>query len=38
MARRPMMAANWKMNKTVREAQEYTAALLPTRRRCRGGC
>jgi len=23
------MAANWKMNKTVREAQEYTAALLP---------
>src|ERR671921_366336 len=29
MARRPIMAANWKMNKTVREAQEYTAALLP---------
>jgi triosephosphate isomerase (TIM) len=29
MARSPMMAANWKMNKTVREAQEYTAALLP---------
>jgi triosephosphate isomerase (TIM) len=29
MARRPMMAANWKMNKTVREAEEYTAALLP---------
>jgi triosephosphate isomerase (TIM) len=29
MARRPMMAANWKMNKTVRKAQEYTAALLP---------
>ena len=28
MARRPMMAANWKMNKTVREA-EYTATLLP---------
>jgi triosephosphate isomerase len=24
-----MMAANWKMNKTLREAQEYTAALLP---------
>jgi triosephosphate isomerase len=23
------MAANWKMNKTVREAEEYTAALLP---------
>ncbi len=29
MTRRPMMAANWKMNKTVREAEEYTAALLP---------
>ena len=29
MARRPMMAANWKMNKTIQEAQEYTAALLP---------
>ena len=29
MARRPIMAANWKMNKTVREAREYTAALLP---------
>ena len=29
MPRRPMMAANWKMNKTVREAEEYTAALLP---------
>jgi triosephosphate isomerase len=29
VTRRPMMAANWKMNKTVREAQEYTAALLP---------
>src|SRR5215218_5814788 len=29
MGRRPMMAANWKMNKTVREAEEYTAALLP---------
>ena len=27
--RLPMMAANWKMNKTVREAQEYMAALLP---------
>jgi triosephosphate isomerase len=24
-----MMAANWKMNKTVREAEEYMAALLP---------
>ncbi len=29
MARRPMMAANWKMNKTIREAEQYTAALLP---------
>lgn len=29
MARRPMMAANWKMNKTVLEAEQYTAALLP---------
>ncbi len=29
MPRRPMMAANWKMNKTVLEAQNYTAALLP---------
>jgi triosephosphate isomerase len=29
MARRPMMAANWKMNKTIREAEEYMAALLP---------
>ncbi len=29
MPRRPMMAANWKMNKTVPEAQEYTAGLLP---------
>ncbi|MGH3089483.1 MAG: triose-phosphate isomerase [Rubrobacteraceae bacterium] len=29
MARKPMMAANWKMNKTVREAQDYTAALMP---------
>jgi triosephosphate isomerase len=24
-----MMAANWKMNKTVKEAEEYMAALLP---------
>src|ERR671917_1641074 len=29
MPRRPMMAGNWKMNKTVSEAQEYTAGLLP---------
>ncbi|WP_047864018.1 triose-phosphate isomerase [Rubrobacter aplysinae] len=27
--RRPMMAANWKMNKTVVEAEQYMAALLP---------
>jgi triosephosphate isomerase (TIM) len=29
MARRPMIAANWKLNKTIREAEEYMAALLP---------
>ena len=29
MPRRPMMAGNWKMNKTIPEAQEYTAGLLP---------
>jgi triosephosphate isomerase (TIM) len=29
VARRPMMAANWKMNKTIREAEQYMAALLP---------
>ena len=29
MARQPMMAANWKMNKLVREAEEYVAQLLP---------
>ena len=29
MTRRPMMAANWKMNKTVRQAQDYIAALIP---------
>jgi triosephosphate isomerase len=28
-ARRPMMAANWKMNKLVADAQEYVARLLP---------
>ncbi len=27
--RRPMMAANWKMNKLVAEAEEYVARLLP---------
>ncbi len=29
MARRPMMAANWKMNKLVGEAREYVEQLLP---------
>ena len=29
MARRPMMAANWKMNKLVGEAREYVEELLP---------
>ena len=29
MARRPMMAANWKMNKLIREAEEYVERLLP---------
>lgn len=27
--RRPMMAANWKMNKLIVEAEEYVAQLLP---------
>ena len=29
MSRVPYMAANWKMNKTVAEAEEYIQALLP---------
>jgi triosephosphate isomerase len=29
MARRPMMAANWKMNKLLGEAREYVEGLLP---------
>jgi triosephosphate isomerase (TIM) len=29
MVRRPMMAANWKMNKLIREAEEYVERLLP---------
>jgi triosephosphate isomerase (TIM) len=29
MPRRPMMAANWKMNKLVGEAREYVEGLLP---------
>jgi triosephosphate isomerase (TIM) len=28
-ARRPIMAANWKMNKLIREAEDYMAQLLP---------
>ena len=28
-ARRPIMAANWKMNKLIREAEEYVEELLP---------
>lgn len=27
--RKPMMAANWKLNKLVREAEDYVAKLLP---------
>src|SRR5918997_2279791 len=29
MPRRPMMAANWKMNKLISEAEEYVEGLLP---------
>ena len=29
MSRTPLMAGNWKMNKTVAEAEEFIAALLP---------
>ena len=29
MSRTPYIAGNWKMNKTVAEAEEYVAALLP---------
>ncbi len=29
MLRRPMMAANWKMNKLISEAEEYVEGLLP---------
>src|SRR5215207_6013117 len=28
-ARRPMMTANWKMNKLLREAEEYVMQLMP---------
>ena len=29
MARRPLIAANWKMNKTIDEARAFCEALLP---------
>src|SRR5436189_4577220 len=29
MSRTPFIAGNWKMHKTVEEAEEYIAALLP---------
>ena len=29
MSRTPFIAANWKMNKTIAEAEEYIQALLP---------
>ena len=29
MSRRPMMAANWKMNKLIKEARDYVEQLLP---------
>jgi triosephosphate isomerase len=29
MSRVPLLAANWKMNKTIAEGEEYVAALLP---------
>jgi triosephosphate isomerase len=29
MSRTPLLAANWKMHKTIAEAEEYVAALLP---------
>ena len=29
MSRTPLIAGNWKMNKTVAEAEEYVATLLP---------
>jgi triosephosphate isomerase len=29
MSRTPLLAANWKMHKTVAEAEEYVASLLP---------
>ena len=29
MARRPLIAANWKMNKTIGEARAFCEELLP---------
>ena len=29
MSRTPFIAGNWKMHKTVAEAEEYVATLLP---------
>jgi len=29
MSRTPLIAGNWKMHKTRREAEEYVGALLP---------
>ena len=36
MARRPMMAANWKMNKLIEEARDYVEQLLPRIERAEG--
>ncbi len=36
MARRPMMAANWKMNKLIEEARDYVEQLLPRIEGARG--
>jgi triosephosphate isomerase (TIM) len=36
MTRTPMMAGNWKMNKTVGEAEAFIAALLPQVAECAG--
>ncbi len=35
VARRPFVAANWKMHKTVAEAEAFVAALLPSVSTCR---
>jgi triosephosphate isomerase (TIM) len=36
VSRTPMMAGNWKMNKTVAEAEAFIAALLPQVAECTG--